>query len=71
MREVLNKLTGEQIQFICQECSTTKDELFNMDEDQLYERVYDKMCDIEIAETPSKHYQARLTSIQEGEVRYA
>lgn len=28
----------------------TEDELFGLDEDTLYDRVYDVMCDIEIAE---------------------
>lgn len=53
MREVLKDLTGEQIEFICKECSITEDELYAMDDDMLYDRVYDVMCDIECAETQS------------------
>lgn len=53
MTEVLNELTEEQIEFICNECSITEDELFAMDDDELYSGVYDVMCDIEIAEIPS------------------
>lgn len=50
MKRALPKLNGEQIAFICTECAITKDELFSMNEDDLYDRVYDIMCDIEIAE---------------------
>ena len=53
MVEVLSNLTNEQIVFICKECSITKAELFDMDDDTLYEKVYDVMCDIECVETPS------------------
>lgn len=53
MREVLKKLTKEQISFICEECEITEEELFAMDEDELYDDVYEVMCDIECAETPS------------------
>jgi len=57
MREVLKELKTEQIEFICKECRITKDELFAMDEDALYDDVYDVMCDIECAETPSNDEQ--------------
>ena len=53
MKEALKNLTEEQIKFICKECSITKEELFDMDDDTLYDKVYDVMCDIECAETPS------------------
>ena len=53
MRESLYSLTPEQILFICEECGKTEDELFAMDDDELYSDVYDTMCDIEIAEIPS------------------
>lgn len=53
MKEVLQSLTEEQIEFICKECNIAKDKLFDMDDDALYDKVYDVMCDIEIAETPS------------------
>ena len=50
MREALKELSAEQIGFICKECSISKDELFAMDDDTLYDEVYDVMCDIEIDE---------------------
>lgn len=53
MKEVLNDLTTEQIEFICKECGITEEELLAMDDDMLYDRVYDVMCDIECAETTS------------------
>lgn len=53
MREALPLLTSKQTEFICNECNITKDELFELDEDSLYDDVYDVMCDIECAETPS------------------
>lgn len=52
MKEALDKLTAEQIDFICAECQISKEELFALDEDTLYDRVYDVMCDIELAEIP-------------------
>lgn len=52
MVEVLNELNKEQIEFICKECGITEEQLFAMDEDALYDSVYDVMCDIECAETP-------------------
>ena len=53
MKEVLDKLTAEQIDFICAECQISKEELFTLDEDALYDRVYDVMCDIELTEIPA------------------
>lgn len=53
MKEVLKDLTKKQVDFICKECNITEDELFEMDDDALYDKVYDVMCDIECAETPS------------------
>lgn len=55
MGEGRKKLSRKEIAFICQECSITKDELFAFDEDELYDRVYDVMCDIEIAEIPDNN----------------
>lgn len=52
MRETLKELRPELIDFICSECGLSKDELFAMDDDQLYDKVYDPMCDIEMAEIP-------------------
>jgi len=53
MVEAAKELSDAQIQFICEECEITKDDLFHMDEDTLYDAVYDTMCEIEIAEIPS------------------
>lgn len=53
MKEALDKLTAEQIDFICAECQISKEELFTLDEDALYDRVYDVMCDIELTEIPA------------------
>ena len=55
MREVLKDLTKEQINFICEECGITEEQLLAMDEDVLYDEVYDVMCDIECAETPASN----------------
>lgn len=49
--EALRELTGTQVDFICSEFGTTKDELFLKDEDFIGE-LYDDLCDIEIAEIP-------------------
>lgn len=53
MKEALDKLTAEQTDFICAECQISKEELFTLDEDALYDRVYDVMCDIELTEIPA------------------
>ena len=53
MKKALKKLNKEQIVFICDECSVSKDELFNMDDDTLYDEIYEKMCNIEIDEVCS------------------
>lgn len=52
MKQALEKLSAEQIQFICNECIITEEELLAMSEDELYDRVYDVMCDIELEELP-------------------
>ena len=52
MKQALDQLTAEQIDFICAECKISKEELLSFDEDELYDRVYDVMCDIEMAEIP-------------------
>jgi len=49
----LSEATIEQIEFICKECDISQDELMQLDEDSLYDVVYEKMCDIEIAEVPA------------------
>ncbi len=53
MKEVLKELSPQQIDFICFECQIDEKDLFEMDDDTLYDKVYDKMCDIECAETPT------------------
>lgn len=50
MKEALEKLNQEQIEFICKECGLTKETLMAMDNDELYDSVYETMCDIEISE---------------------
>lgn len=52
MVNAIKTLTDKQIEFICNACSITKDELFSMDEEAL-NMVYDTMCDIEIDEVCS------------------
>lgn len=52
MVEARKILSEEQIKFICVECNISQDELMQLDEDGLYDIVYEKMCDIEIAEVP-------------------
>lgn len=53
MREALKELTKEQVEFICNECNITEARLNSMSESELYNVVYEAMCDIEIAEIPS------------------
>ena len=48
MRRSLEKLSENQVSFICDECSITRDDLFSLGNDELYESVYEVMCDIEI-----------------------
>lgn len=55
MKAELNTLSKKQVEFICKECSVTQAELFDMDDDTLYDKVYDVMCDIECAEIPSSN----------------
>ena len=52
MVEVIQKLDSAAIGFICEECAITPEELYAMDENTVYDVVYDTMCDIECAETP-------------------
>lgn len=53
MVEAVKVLSEEQIEFICDECSITTAELMQLDEDSLYDVVYEKMCDVEIAGVPA------------------
>ena len=50
MKEVLHEFKKDQIDFICKECNVTMEQLYEMDEDALYDVVYEKMCDIEVEE---------------------
>lgn len=52
MVDAIKELGEEQIEFICEECNISHGELMQLDEDGLYDIVYEKMCDIEIAEVP-------------------
>lgn len=55
MVEVIQKLDSVAVGFICEECSITPEALYAMDEDTVYDVVYETMCDIECAETPSSN----------------
>lgn len=55
MVDVIQKLDSVAIRFICEECAITPDALYAMDEDTVYDVVYETMCDIECAETPSSN----------------
>lgn len=57
MKEALKKLSEEQLKFICNECNLSKSKLFILDEDALYDQVYDVMCDIELEEIPADNTQ--------------
>lgn len=50
MREALREFDEDYIAFICKECSLTYDELMDMNDDELYYKVYETMCNIEIEE---------------------
>ena len=50
MKEALDELDAAQIDFICKECEISKEKLHSLDEDELYDLVYDDMCDIELEE---------------------
>lgn len=53
MKEALKELDSREIKFICAECSVSEEQLLAMDEDALYDRVYETMCNIEIDEVCS------------------
>lgn len=50
MKEALEQLSQQQIDFICRECSITLEQLQDMGDDELYNTVYEPMCNIEIDE---------------------
>ena len=50
MKEVLKNCDETKINFICRECSVTATELEAMDVEQVYDIVYETMCNIEIEE---------------------
>lgn len=52
MRDVIQDLTEEQLDFISCECGLDKNEIVNLSEDELYDKVYEKLCDIEIETIP-------------------
>ena len=52
MREAFNQLDPNAIKFLCKEFALTEMEFLTMTEDDL-DDLYDKLCDIEHAETPS------------------
>ncbi len=51
MKGAIQYLTEEQLDFIEREFGFSKEALFSLDEDSIYDDVYDKCCDIEIEET--------------------
>ena len=55
MKEALNNLNPQQIDFVCKECLLPKEELYSMSEDDLYDKVYETMCDIEVEELCSSN----------------
>lgn len=50
-RRAIHGLTHTQVDFVCNERSLTKEQLFSMTEEEL-DDVYEAMCEIEITETP-------------------
>ena len=55
MKEALKELNNKQIGFICNECAVSEKELFDMDDDILYDKVYEVMCNIEMDEVCSNN----------------
>lgn len=53
MKEAIKNLTEEQLKFISEECSVKSEELYAMSDEELYDKVYEKMCDIEIDTIPA------------------
>lgn len=51
MTEAVSKLNKEQLAFIQSEFGIDKEQLEAMSEDELYDEVYDKCCDIEVETT--------------------
>lgn len=52
MGEAIEKLSKAQLNFICEECGITIDELLVLGEDDLYSKVYERLCDVEIETIP-------------------
>lgn len=52
LHESLEHLEERHFGLILEETGYDRDDLEGMSEDDLYDKVYDTMCDIEIAETP-------------------
>ncbi len=51
MTEAVSELNKEQVDFIARELGISEDALKQLDEDALYEKVYDPCCVIEEVET--------------------
>ena len=52
MREAFRQLSREAIEFLCKEFKLSQNSFFTMTEND-FDDLYDKLCDIEHAETPS------------------
>lgn len=52
IKDAIKKLTAEQLEFIFDECSVSPDELPDMSDEELYDKVFEKMCDIETDSIP-------------------
>ncbi len=51
MKEVIKNLSQKQLDFIHSELGYDKEHLDAMSEDEFYDNVYDKCCDIEVETT--------------------
>ncbi len=52
MKDAIKKLSAEQLKFISEECSIKQDELSFMSDDELYDKVYMELCEIEVDAIP-------------------
>lgn len=50
MKDAIKAMSDPQISFICKECDLSKDDLFDLSDEDLYSKVFDVMCDIETDE---------------------
>lgn len=51
MKQVISNLSEEQNRFIQTEFNISEEELKNMTDDEIYERIYDPCCVVEEVET--------------------